>query len=64
MTSRSDQERFPRAPSKDTEPDCSEVLEALREYGRHDPGCSAEIDEERYPCKCGWTRVRRRMLRQ
>jgi len=31
------------------------IREALREYGRHDPGCSADMDEEKYPCKCGWT---------
>ncbi len=39
-----------------------DLRETLREYGRHDPGCSAEIDEAKYRCRCGWTRERKRIF--
>jgi len=39
-----------------------DLRETLREYGRHDPGCSAEIDETKYRCRCGWKRERERIF--
>jgi hypothetical protein len=31
---------------------------ALREYGRHSHGCSADHDEAKYVCRCGWIEER------
>lgn len=38
------------------------LYETLQDYGRHDPGCSAEIDESKYPCKCGWKQKREQIF--
>jgi len=38
------------------------LREALKEYGRHDPGCSAEISEVKYRCRCGWKRAREQLF--
>lgn len=35
-----------------------ELEELLVEYGRHQPGCSAQYDDKKYPCRCGWDRER------
>lgn len=34
-----------------------ELSELLLEYARHDKGCSADIDPERFHCRCGLKRI-------
>lgn len=39
-----------------------ELEELLTEYGRHLEGCAAPYDKK-YPCRCGWDRERKHILK-
>jgi hypothetical protein len=38
------------------------LRETLKAYGRHDPGCSADINEAKYRCRCGWKHEREQLF--
>lgn len=42
------------------------TIKELKEYARHDEGCSASMDtpEHQYRCKCGWRAMLRAFEKQ